>query len=398
MAGIMIFTGKGGVGKSSIASAHALESAKRGTKTLLVSTDMAHNLGDIFGIPCDATIHSVREGLDILEIDPDYEMHQDFSHMVQSLTHLFPESLVSDQEMEELLLMPGMLDLFSLLKILDLYEEGHYARIIVDCAPTGETLALLKFPELLSWYMEKLFPIGRVAMRVMSPISKGLFKVQLPDGQAMNDIERLYLRLSKLQTLLKDPTITSVRIVTLAEKMVVEETKRSYMYLNLYGFHVDGIIVNRLLPEAVTAPFFDQWKTIQGKYLTELAQLFPTIPTIEVRWYDSDLQGQDALVQLAEDYLGDPQLFDCRPNIQREVFTKIQEGYTLTLYLPFAQKGEIRLHASGTDLTLRIGNFKRSIPLPTVLLPYSVITAKMDEDILTLTFKKEKTNQEDCHE
>ena len=224
---IYIFTGKGGVGKSSVAAAHAIKSAAEGKKTLLVSTDMAHNLGDIFEQKLGKEVENVLPDLDIYEIDPEYVMENDFSSIMSYLGKLLSDA--DSYNLQDMGMVPGMEELFSLLKIADLYNSERYERIIVDCAPTGETLALLKFPELLSWYMEKLFPIGKVGVRMLAPISKSVFKVEMPNKSAMNDIEKMYLKLVELQELLKNRDVTSIRIVTTPEKMVVEETKRIFI-------------------------------------------------------------------------------------------------------------------------------------------------------------------------
>ena len=253
---IYIFTGKGGVGKSSIAAAHAIKSATEGKKTLLVSTDMAHNLGDIFMRKLGKEAENVMPDLDIYEIDPEYVMEHDFSSVMSYLGNLLSD--VDTYSLQDMGMMPGMEELFSLLKIADIYNSEKYERIIVDCAPTGETLSLLKFPELLSWYMEKLFPVGKVAVRMLSPISKSVFKVEMPNKSAMTDMEKMYLKLVELQELLKNRDVTSIRIVTTPEKMVVEETKRNYMYMNLYNFNVDGLYINRILPKDINNDFFHQ--------------------------------------------------------------------------------------------------------------------------------------------
>ena len=252
---IYIFTGKGGVGKSSVAAAHAMKSAEEGQKTLLISTDMAHNLGDIFGRKLGKEEETVLPNLDIYEIDPEYVMQNDFKEFMDYVKRM----ISSTGEMDDMGMMPGMEELFALLKISEIYKKGTYDRIVVDCAPTGETLSMLKFPELMSWYMEKLFPIGKVGVRVLAPFSKKLFKMEMPNKQAMNDIEKVFLKLMDLQELLKNRDITSVRIVTTPEKMVVEETKRNYMYMNLYNFNVDGLYINRILPQDIDNRFFDRW-------------------------------------------------------------------------------------------------------------------------------------------
>lgn len=387
MARIIIFTGKGGVGKSSIASAHAIKAAKDGLKTLIVSTDMAHNLGDIFMVDLKSEPIEVKENLDVLEIDPNYELENQYNNISAAMSTLIP-SIVGESAdtIKDIAMFPGCEELLSLIKIKDLYEESKYDLIIVDCAPTGETLALLKFPELLSWYMEKLFPIERVALKVLRPISKLAFKIELPDKEAMNDVEKLYDNLFKLQELLKNREICSVRLVTIPEKMVVEETKRSYMYLNLYNFNVDGIYINRIIPNEVQNTFFNEWKTIQGNYLEEIKNVFCDIPTFKIKWYDSDLNGVEYLNKIARDSLNDKDIFKVLKKTENEIFKKLEAGYSLSVFVPFADKTEFDLFESDTEVIIKIGNFKRNIPLPDVVRRYQVVSAKLEDGKLNIIF------------
>ncbi|MBN2220667.1 MAG: ArsA family ATPase, partial [Vallitaleaceae bacterium] len=213
MSRILVFTGKGGVGKTSVAAAHARYSALEGKKTIIVSTDMAHNLSDLFEVPIGKTMVEVSNQLFALEIDPNDMMENEFHEMKSAILKMLQSSQLPLSDMESISVFPGMDELFSLLKILEIYESGEFERIIVDCAPTGETIALLKFPELLSWYMEKFFPVGKVAMRVFAPISKMALKIELPNKAAMTDIEKMFMKLIQLQELLKNREVTSVRIV-----------------------------------------------------------------------------------------------------------------------------------------------------------------------------------------
>lgn len=385
---IIIFTGKGGVGKTSVAAAHARKASLEGKKTLIVSTDMAHNLSDLFDCSLGKVETKVADCLYALEIDPTYEMAHDFSSMMAAFENIFPNGQESSHSSEDIEMFPGMEELFALLKIHALYEKGDYDLIVVDCAPTGETLSLLKFPELLSWYMEKLMPLGKVAMKVMRPATKAFFKVQLPDGKAMNDIERLYLKLSALQKLMRNREICSVRLVAVPEKMVVEETKRNYMYLNLYNFNVDGLYINRILPKDIDNPFFEEWIKIQEHYIEELKEVFAEIPVYRIKWYDIDLNGIKSLDRVCEDALTDGELFAVRHDVPNEVYEKTREGYLLKVYLPCVNKEEIIMHNSGTDLIIKIGNFKRNIPMPGVLRNCEVQSAKMKERQLEICFVK----------
>lgn len=383
---IYIFTGKGGVGKSSVAAAHAVRSAKEGKKTLLVSTDMAHNLGDIFERRLGKEVENVLADLDIYEIAPEYVMENDFSDVMKYLGNLLSEGDKFD--LQDMGMMPGMEELFSLMKIADIYNSKKYERIIVDCAPTGETLALLKFPELLSWYMEKLFPIGKVGVRMLAPISKLVFKVEMPNKNAMNDMEKMYLKLEELQELLKNRDVTSIRIVTTPEKMVVEETKRNYMYMNLYNFNVDGLYINRILPEDMDNDFFNQWIAIQKEYITDLKECFLAIPIYEIPWYDEELKGEANIRRIVEDVLSGDEVFAKKIITERENYVQTETGYQLDVFLPCADKSSIDLYQAATDIVIKTGNFKRNIPLPNILRNYRVTGAKFDGGKLSILFEK----------
>ena len=388
MSRIIIFTGKGGVGKTSVAAAHAVKAAKDGLKTLIVSTDMAHNLSDLFMRELNEEPKEVLENLDGLEIDPNYEMNSNYKNISVAFKELIPDLDNEDSDaLEDIVVFPGIEELFSLIKIKDLYEKNIYDLIIVDCAPTGETLSLLKFPELLSWYMEKLFPVGKVALKVLRPIGKVAFKIDLPDKKALSDIERLYINLAQLQKLLKNQEICSIRIVTIPEKMVVEETKRNYMYLNLYNFNVDGIYINRIIPSEVNNNFFDTWKEIQKKYIEELDDVFFGIPTYKIKWYDSDVNGVQGLEKVIKDSFGDRKIFDVLKTTENETFKKVDQGYLLDLYIPFVDKSHFDLYQSDTEVIIKIGNFKRNIPIPDVIRKYSVDSAKLENERLKIIFR-----------
>lgn len=387
MGRIIVFTGKGGVGKTSVAAAHARKASVMGKKTLIVSVDMAHNLGDLFEMQIGREIMKLDEHLYALEIDPTYEMEQNFSHLMSAMNRLSVQT-VGDTDVDGLAMFPGIEKLFSLLRIQQIYESGEYEVIIVDCGATGETLSLLKFPELFAWYMEKFFPIGKFAVRLLNPLAQRLFKMELPDGKAMNDIQKLYMKLFKLQELLKNREVSSIRLVTMPEKMVVEESKRNYMYLNLYNFNVDAVFLNRVLPRDIELPFFDQWIKLQSEYTKELELVFAGIPQYRIKWYDSEIAGIQALDRIMQDVLQDNDLLSVKTTKLNEEYEKTDEGYQLKLFLPNANKGEIILHESGTDIIICLGNFKRSIPLPNVLRKYQVGGAKLKEDFLYIPFLK----------
>ena len=387
MGRIIIFTGKGGVGKTSIASAHALKASQNGMKTLIVSTDMAHNLKDIFMKDIDKEYSEIANNLYALEIDPNHEMNNNYGNMFKAFKNMMPEtSLENENLLEDMVVFPGIEELFSLIKIKEIYEKNIFDLIVVDCAPTGETLSLLKFPELFSWYIEKLFPVGKVALKVLSPISKVAFKIEMPDKHALNDIEKLYVNLCELQSLLKNRNICSIRLVTIPEKMVVEETKRNYMYLNLYNFNVDGLYINRVIPLEIENNFFDEWKKIQGEYIEKLKDVFLDIPTYKIKWYEIDINGFEGLERIINDSLQDKNIFNVLKINSNETFKKLENGYSLTLKIPFSEKNDFDLFESSNEIIIKIGNFKRNIPLPDVIRKYSVSSAKFENGQLNIIF------------
>lgn len=386
---IIIFTGKGGVGKTSTAAAHALKASMEGIKTLIVSTDMAHNLADIFMQEIKNEPTEIRDNLWGLEINPNYEMENYYGSIQAAIKKMM---LFKDEKQienyEDIVVFPGMEELFCLLKIKDLYDKGIYDLIIVDSAPTGETISLLKFPELMSWYMEKLFPIGKAALKVLRPITKMTFKIELPDKQAMNDIEKLYLILIELQNLLKDRESCSIRLVTIPEKMVIEETKRNYMYLNLYNFNVDGIYINRIIPEDIGNSFFDEWRCIQKKYMEEIDSVFLNLPRFKIKWYETDINGIEGLERIVKDSLDHKDILKVQKITFNEKFEKTDEGYKLQVYVPFGDKKDFELYETSSDISLKIGNFKRNIPCPNSLRKYSISNASFKEDYLSIYFEE----------
>lgn len=388
MTRIRIFTGKGGVGKTSVAAASAWGSASRGSRTLVASTDAAHSIGDVLDLRIGPDIVTVADNLDAVELDADRIMETEYGSMMRSITSMMGSMGAGMAADETPFAMPGFEGLFSLLKLIDYAESGKYDTIVVDCAPTGETLALLKFPELLSWYVEKWLPIGKVAVRVLSPVSKKILKVELPDKHAMSDIERLYARLIDLQALLKDGERTTVRVVTLPEKMVVEETKRNYLYLNLFGYRVDGLIVNRVLPAEAAAGFFCEWADIQHRSIEELQRVFAEVPMVQVPWYETDICGIAGVRRLSE-AMPDEAVFDRAPVVEHERYEKTGEGWRLELFVPLAEKGSLELFRAGADLVVRIGGFARCIPLPNVLAGAQVAKAKLENGLLAVDFHQE---------
>ena len=390
MGRIILFTGKGGVGKTSVAAAHAVKSAEEGKKTLLVSADMAHNLGDIFETRVGRTPVPLGENLDGLELDPDMLLLQEFPEAADAFRKLLQGSGAGAADPGDHFLVPGFEDLFSLLKIMQIFRSGDYDRILVDCAPAGETLSLLKLPELLSWYMEKFFPVGKTMVRILAPIADHRYHVELPDRKAMDEIEEMHRELIKLQDLLKDEDISSVRLVCTPERMAVEETKRSYMYLSLYGYRLDGVYINRVLPEQADNAFFRGWRDIQRGCMEELRQVFREIPVSEIPWYPEDVRGKKAIGRICEEALTAPDLFAVRAGTGNEVYRAIPGGYQLCIDLPGALQGQAEVRCHGLDLDIVLNNYTRRIPLPGSLRGVRPSETVLEDGQLRISFPAER--------
>ena len=394
MARIIIFTGKGGVGKSSVAAAHALSSAKMGKKTLLVSADTAHNLGDIFKIQIGSKITKISKNLDALELDSDIVKREIFPEVKNTMLNLMGKNGIGITNLNENFSLPGFENLFSLLKIKEIYEGNQYEHILVDCAPTGETLALLKLPEFLAWYMEKFFPIGKKIIRVLSPISKLAYKVVLPSAKTMDTIEFIHKKLLELQELLKNNEICSIRLVCIPEKMIVEETKRNFMYLNLYKYEVDTVFINRIITDEVENSFMQKWKKIQSKYIKELEEVFFDIPVIKIPWYPKEIIGEKGLELLCNTIENLPDLFSVKRVTQNEEYFPCEDGYLLKIQLPFVREEELKVYHHEMDINIKINNVNRCIPLPNVLRKSHIVDTKLENENLYVHFQVEKKKEE----
>lgn len=387
---IILYTGKGGVGKTSIAAATAVKSAEQGNKTLVVSTDPAHSLGDSFDVKLGSEPVKIKERLWAQEIDAIHEVEEGWGKVQKYFTELFTSKAVKDITTEELTVFPGMEDLLSLLRVLKYYKEESFDVIIIDCAPTGETLALLSFPEMLRWWMEKLFPIKKKAIKIAGPVAESLLKIPMPSGQVLDEIDNMYYQLDEMKKIFSDRAVTSIRIVVNPEKMVIKEAQRSFTYLNIYDFNVDAIVVNRVIPENVQDDYFKVWKDIQKKYKDEIMQSFEPIPIYYAPLFETEVVGIKMLHRMAgEIFKGeDPTTIKFNGRAQR--VDKDGEDYIMTIEMPFIDKKELSLNQKGDQLIIKAGSIKRNITLPRTLLDLSIRKAKFEEEKLKIWFRGEK--------
>ncbi len=388
---IILYTGKGGVGKTSIAAATAVTSAERGIKTLVVSTDPAHSLGDSLDIRLSNEPVEIRKNLWAQEIDAIHEVEEGWGKVQKYITELLSSKAVKDITTQELTVFPGMEDLLSLLRILKYYKEGSFDVIIIDCAPTGETLALLSFPEMLRWWMEKLFPIKKKAIKVVGPVAESLLKIPMPSGQVMDEIDNMYYQLDEMKKLFSDREITSIRIVVNPEKMVIKEAQRSFTYLNIYDFNVDAVVVNRVIPENVKDDYFKVWKDIQKKYREEIIESFTPIPIYYAPLFETEVVGMGMLERMSEEIFGGEDPVGIKYNGRAQQVYKEAEAYILAIAMPFMDKKELSLNQKGDQLIIKAGNIKRNITLPRTLLNLSIKKARFEEDMLKIWFGSESS-------
>jgi arsenite-transporting ATPase len=383
---VLLYTGKGGVGKTSVSAATALKCAELGYRTLVMSTDPAHSLADSFAMPIKSEPTPLTENLWGLEIDPFREIEENWATVKDYLSTLFASQGVDDIVAEELSILPGMDELFSLLKIRQFYEKEAYDVIVVDCAPTGATLRLLHFPDMIGWYMRRLFHVERKVVGTIRRFTDEIFSVPLPGDEVYDTVERLYKRVGDMKAVLAEPKITSIRLVLNPEKMVIEETRRAYTYLNLFGFVCDAVIANKVLPEEVTDEYFAEWKASQQRYLEEVEASFGALPIFKVRLYEREVVGIDALRQMANDIYGDRDPTERFADSKPMRIVKRGKDYWLELQLPFTEKGEVQLMRKGDELIIRVGTIKRHLVLPHILAKQEPKGAKLENGILQVRF------------
>ncbi|MFB3049356.1 MAG: ArsA family ATPase [Acidimicrobiia bacterium] len=383
---VVLITGKGGVGKTTIAAATAIRSAELGHRTLVMSTDPAHSLADAFQVKLGDTETSVIDNLDAQQIDSQLRLEESWGPVRDYLTKVFDWSGLEGVEAEELTVFPGMDELFSLATVRDHVASGNYDVIVVDCAPTAETLRLLSLPDVMSWYMDKLFPVSKQVAKVVRPVLSRMSSLPIADDKVFDTVAMFYDRLDGIREILSDPDITTARLVMNPEKMVIAEAKRTYTYLGLFGYAVDSAIVNRVLPETVTDPYFAQWRQIQKGHLEDVAEAFADVDIRQLRLFDEEMIGIDRLRVVGDELYGDVdpthRVSEGRP------FRVEDEGDDVVLIvgMPFAEHDELDLVRHDHELIVTVGQYRRSIALPDSLKRRHVRRASLSDGELRVTF------------
>jgi len=383
---VLLFTGKGGVGKTSVAAATALRCADSGLRTLVLSTDSAHSLSDAFEIDLDGRPRPVCHGLWGQQLDATERLEESWGNIQSYLTELFGWAGVDSVEAEELSVLPGLEELFALSDIKAHADSGEWDVVVIDCAPTAETIRLLSLPEVMSWYMDRVFPVERRVFQAVRPMLRRLTAMPVADDEVFAAAGRLYQRLTGVKLLLTDSMRTTIRLVVNPEKMVIAEARRTATYLSLFGYRVDAVVANRLLPDAVTDPWFKSWKETHAEHLATIESGFAPLPVLRAELAADELVGLERLRSFGDVVYGE---LDPTGVLHRGELMRIEargDGLVLGLELPFAEKDDLEVARRDNELLVRIGPHRRAIMLPDSLRRREVAGATMTGSWLEVMF------------
>ncbi|HWJ98852.1 MAG TPA: ArsA family ATPase [Acidimicrobiales bacterium] len=383
---VLLFTGKGGVGKTTTAAATALRCADAGQRTIVLSTDPAHSLSDAYGVELGDHPVEISPGLWGQQLDAQARMEDTWQEIQAWLLEVFQWAGVAAIEAEELSVIPGLDEIFALSDIKAYAESGEWDIVVVDCAPTAETLRLLSLPEILRWYMDRVFPMSRKVNKVVSPLLGRVAGLPVPGDEVFGSASQFYDRLDGVRELLTDTARTSVRLVVNPERLVVAEARRTYTYLSLFGYRVDAVVANRLLPDAITDPWFQEWKARHAEHLASIEEGFAPLPILRAELASDELVGVGALRAFAAHLYADlDPAAVLHPGEPLQVVPK-GTGYELTVELPFADKDELELGRRDDELLIRVGSHRRALLLPDSLRRREVRAASLRDGRLRVTF------------
>ncbi len=395
---ILLFSGKGGVGKTSLAAATGLQLSKLGYKTLVMSVDPAHSLADSFDLETSlfnastGDPYRIHDNLFIHEVNIQREIKRYWSEISTYIISVLRTTGIGDVESEELAILPGMEELSAMMYVNQYRREKSYDVIVLDCAPTAESLRFVSMPTTLEWYMKHIFPWQRGLLKAVRPLANRVSPVQLPKDTYFANIQSLFERVEGIGEILQDPMTTSVRLVTNPEKMVLRETQRAFVYFSLHGLTVDGILVNRVLPAEVTDVYFQGWRASQARIIEEIETYFAPVAVKQVPLFTQEVLGVERLEALAGVLYQDRE----DPSLVTRTetpysFEKVNSHYEVHLRLPFAVKGEVGLFKKGDELVVQIGTLRRHIGLPTSMSSLSPTKATLANQLLVVEMK-ESTN------
>src|SRR5580692_8403308 len=392
---ILMFTGKGGVGKTSLAAATGIKLAELGHRTLIMSIDPAHSLADCFDLDNDlfraqtSDPLAVSEQLSIFELNIQKEIKRHWQEISSYVSAVLRTTGISGVEAEELAILPGMEELSAMMYINQYRRENRYDVIVLDAAPTAESMRFISMPTTLDWYMKHIFPFQRTLLKAVRPIANRVAPFELPTDSYFANIRELFDKLDGVDDIMEDPQTTSVRLVTNPEKMVLRETQRAFVYFSLHGLTVDTVIVNRVLPGDVKDAWFSEWHASQEKVLKEIEEYFAPVPVKRVPLFAHEVLGKQRLQELAE--LLYPGTEDPSAVIRTEkayTFGKTDGVYEIRVLLPFATKGEVGLFKKGDELVVEIGTLRRHIGLPRSMAMLQPARARLENHVLTVEMKE----------
>jgi len=393
---ILTFTGKGGVGKTSVSAATAVRLSQMGYRTLVLSTDPAHSLSDSFNLPLGAEPTKIKENLHAIEVNPYVDLKQNWQSVQKYYTRIFMAQGVSGVMADEMTILPGMEELFSLLRIKRYKASGLYDVLVLDTAPTGETLRLLSLPDTLAWGMKAVKNVNKYLIKPLSkPLSKMSDKIAffIPPADAIDSVDQVFDELEDIRDILTDNLKSTVRLVMNAEKMSIKETMRALTYLNLYGFKVDMVLVNRLLDTNEDSGYLENWKAIQQKYLGEIEEGFSPLPVKKLRMYEQEIVGLQSLEMFAKDMYGDTDPSDMMYDEPPIKFVRNGNVYEVQLKLMFANPVDIDVWVTGDELFVQIGNQRKIITLPISLTGLEPGDAVFKEKWLHIPFDLDRHDE-----
>ncbi len=382
---VLLFTGKGGVGKTTAAAATAVSAAGRGMKTLVISTDPAHSLADAFGMPLGADPTEIDTGLAGMQIDAQSSFERSWRQVQGYLLSVLSKAGIDPIEAEELTVLPGADEVLALLAVREQAESGRWDLVVVDCAPTAETLRLLALPDALDWYMRRLWPIERRVVRSLRPVLNRVAGVPMPSDAVFDAVERLHAELAGVRAVLTDPERTGVRLVLTPEAVVVAEARRTMTTLSLYGYRVDAVIANRIFP--MGDAWRDAWAEAQQKQLREVADSFGPLPLLRIAYQAAEPVGLAALAEVGAQAYGDLDPLGLPAIPEPITVERTVDGFVLSIALPFAHREEVGLTRRGDELSLTVGSWRRLLSLPSVLRRCDVTGARLADGQLRVSFE-----------
>jgi arsenite-transporting ATPase len=384
----ILYTGKGGVGKTSVAAATARRCAAAGLRTVVLSTDPAHSLSDSLEVDIKSSPTPCGDLLWGQEVQAQEEMERHWEAVQEWMGDMLAERGVDRIAAEELTVPPGMDELFSLLQIKRHHESGEFDAIVVDCAPTGETLRLLSFPDVASWWLEKMLPLERKMMGAARPFARAMLDISLPSDKVFDDVERLVQNLVAMNVILRNRATTSIRLVMNPDRMVIKESMRTFTYLNLYGYLTDAVVVNRVFPPEVEGGYFGAWRAVQTEQMELVRSGFGPVPILTAPYFDQEVVGAPMLDRLADSLFG---LQDAGALMYDDLSQELVSDNgtaVLRLAIPFVEKADVELKKIGLEVIVRVGTQKRTIILPPTMAAYRPRGAQFEDGALSVRFER----------